>query len=41
MLGSLTAMIAFIFVLFFAPNVKILLLGEILCGMCFLFSLPY
>jgi SP family general alpha glucoside:H+ symporter-like MFS transporter len=32
MLGSLTAMIAFIFVLFFAPNVKILLLGEILCG---------
>lgn len=32
MLGSLTMMIAFIFVLFFSPNVQILLLGEILCG---------
>jgi len=32
MLGSLAAMIAFIFVLFFAPDVKILLVGQILCG---------
>ncbi|RSL81410.1 hypothetical protein CEP51_005871 [Fusarium floridanum] len=30
--GALVAMIAFIFVLFFAPNVKILVLGEVLCG---------
>lgn len=26
-------MICFVFVLFFAPNVKILVLGEVLCGM--------
>lgn len=32
-IGALVAMIAFIFVLFFAPNVKILVLGEVLCGM--------
>lgn len=32
-IGSLVAMIAFIFVLFFAPNVEILVLGEVLCGM--------
>ncbi|KAI8711337.1 hypothetical protein NCS52_01396500 [Fusarium sp. LHS14.1] len=31
-IGALVAMIAFIFVLFFAPNVKILVLGEVLCG---------
>lgn len=31
-IASLVLMIAFIFVLFFAPNVKILVLGEILCG---------
>ncbi|KAL6355286.1 hypothetical protein LRP88_10872 [Fusarium phalaenopsidis] len=30
-IGALVAMIAFIFVLFFAPNVKILVLGEVLC----------
>lgn len=29
---SLLLMIAFIFVLFFAPNVKVLVVGEILCG---------
>lgn len=29
---SLVLMIAFIFVLFFAPNVKVLVVGEILCG---------
>lgn len=32
-LGSLVLMILFIFVLFFAPNVKILVLGEVLCGL--------
>lgn len=32
MIASLLAMIAFIFVLFFAPNIKILVLGEVLCG---------
>lgn len=32
-LGSLVLMICFIFVLFFAPNVKILVLGEVLCGL--------
>lgn len=32
-LGFLTAMIAFVFVLFFAPNIQTLLAGEILCGM--------
>ncbi|KAM0425403.1 hypothetical protein ACHAPT_009460 [Fusarium lateritium] len=31
-IGALVAMIAFIFVLFFAPNIKILVLGEVLCG---------
>ncbi|RGP63228.1 mfs sp general alpha glucoside:h+ symporter [Fusarium longipes] len=31
--GALVLMIAFVFVLFFAPNVKILVLGEVLCGM--------
>lgn len=31
-IGALVLMIAFIFVLFFAPNVKILVLGEVLCG---------
>jgi MFS transporter, SP family, general alpha glucoside:H+ symporter len=31
-IGSLILMIAFIFVLFFAPNVQILVLGEVLCG---------
>ncbi|KAK0669805.1 general substrate transporter [Cercophora samala] len=30
--ASLVLMCAFIFVLFFAPNVKILVLGEVLCG---------
>ena len=32
-IGSLVLMIVFIFVLFFAPNVQILVLGEVLCGM--------
>ena len=32
-IGALVLMICFIFVLFFAPNVKILVLGEVLCGM--------
>ncbi|KAL0472557.1 MFS maltose permease [Neurospora intermedia] len=31
-IASLGLMIAFIFVLFFAPNVKVLVIGEILCG---------
>ncbi|KAJ4027835.1 hypothetical protein NW752_000080 [Fusarium irregulare] len=31
-IGALVLMIAFVFVLFFAPNVKILVLGEVLCG---------
>lgn len=31
-IGMLIAMICFIFVLFFAPNVKVLVVGEILCG---------
>lgn len=30
--GFLVAMIAFVFVLFFAPNVKVLVAGEVLCG---------
>ncbi|KAF4988861.1 hypothetical protein FGRMN_9503 [Fusarium graminum] len=30
--GALILMIAFVFVLFFAPNIKILILGEVLCG---------
>lgn len=31
-IGSLIMMICFIFVLFFAPNVQVLVVGEILCG---------
>ncbi|OHE97510.1 sugar porter family MFS transporter [Colletotrichum orchidophilum] len=31
-IGFLVLMIAFIFVLFFAPNVQVLVLGEVLCG---------
>ncbi|KAK1964399.1 alpha glucoside transporter [Colletotrichum sublineola] len=31
-MGFLMLMIAFIFVLFFAPNVQVLVLGEVLCG---------
>ena len=31
-IGSLVLMILFIFVLFFAPNVQVLVLGEVLCG---------
>ncbi|XXG95251.1 hypothetical protein Hte_001511 [Hypoxylon texense] len=31
-IGSLILMILFIFVLFFAPNIKVLVVGEILCG---------
>lgn len=31
--GSLVLMIMFIFVLVFAPNVKVLVVGEVLCGM--------
>ncbi|KAK4139894.1 general substrate transporter [Dichotomopilus funicola] len=31
-IGSLILMIGFIFVLFFAPNVQVLVVGEILCG---------
>lgn len=33
MIGSLMAMIAFIFILFFAPNVQTLVIGEVFCGM--------
>jgi hypothetical protein len=32
MIGSLLMMIGTIFILFFAPNVQVLLAGEILCG---------
>lgn len=32
MLGALTLITGLIFILFFAPNVKVLLVGEILCG---------
>ncbi|PGH03120.1 hypothetical protein AJ79_07447 [Helicocarpus griseus UAMH5409] len=32
MIGSLIAMIAFIFILFFAPNVQTLVIGEVFCG---------
>ncbi|KAF2464714.1 uncharacterized protein BDR25DRAFT_296280 [Lindgomyces ingoldianus] len=32
MIASLLAMIAFIFILFFAPNVHILVIGEVFCG---------
>ncbi|RYP80610.1 hypothetical protein DL770_006158 [Monosporascus sp. CRB-9-2] len=31
-IGNLVLMIAFIFVLFFAPNVQVLVMGEVLCG---------
>lgn len=31
-IGSLLLIIAFVFVLFFAPNVKVLVIGEVLCG---------
>jgi MFS transporter, SP family, general alpha glucoside:H+ symporter len=31
-IGFLCLMIAFIFVLFFAPNVQVLVVGEVLCG---------
>ncbi|KAK4243715.1 general substrate transporter [Corynascus novoguineensis] len=31
-IGSLILMICFIFVLFFAPNVQVLVVGEVLCG---------
>jgi SP family general alpha glucoside:H+ symporter-like MFS transporter len=31
-IGSLIMMICFIFVLFFAPNVQVLVVGEVLCG---------
>lgn len=34
-IGFLVAMIASVFVLFFAPNVKILVVGEVLCGTFF------
>jgi MFS transporter, SP family, general alpha glucoside:H+ symporter len=33
-IASLTLMICFVFVLFFAPDIKILVVGEILCGEC-------
>jgi SP family general alpha glucoside:H+ symporter-like MFS transporter len=39
-IGSLVLMILFVFVLFFAPNVKILVLGEVLCGKTSSFRLP-
>lgn len=39
-IGSLVLMIAFVFVLFFAPNVKVLVLGEVLCGMSSSFLFP-
>ncbi|KAH8880785.1 sugar transporter [Thozetella sp. PMI_491] len=32
-IGALVAMILFIFVLFFAPRIEVLLVGEILCGL--------
>ncbi|KAF2647261.1 sugar transporter [Lophiostoma macrostomum CBS 122681] len=32
MVGSLIAVTAFIFILFFAPNVKVLVIGEVFCG---------
>jgi hypothetical protein len=32
MIGSLLMMIGTIFILFFAPNIQVLLAGEILCG---------
>jgi SP family general alpha glucoside:H+ symporter-like MFS transporter len=35
-IGNLVLMILFVFVVFFAPNVQVLVAGEILCGMLFL-----
>lgn len=32
MIASLVSMIAFIFILFFAPNVETLVIGEVFCG---------
>ncbi|KAJ4857534.1 sugar transporter domain-containing protein [Trichoderma breve] len=32
-LGSLATMSAFVFIVFFAPNTKVLLVGELLCGL--------
>ena len=32
MISSLIAVTAFIFILFFAPNVKVLVVGEVFCG---------
>jgi MFS transporter, SP family, general alpha glucoside:H+ symporter len=32
MLFALSALVGLIFILFFAPNVQVLLVGEILCG---------
>lgn len=32
MIGALIAMTAFIFILFFAPNVQTLVIGEVFCG---------
>lgn len=33
-IGFLIMMIATVFALFFAPNIKILVFGEVLCGIC-------
>lgn len=38
--GFLILMIAFVFVLFFAPNIQVLVVGEVLCGKASLRSLP-
>jgi SP family general alpha glucoside:H+ symporter-like MFS transporter len=32
MFGALVAMTAFVFILFFAPNVQTLVIGEVFCG---------
>jgi SP family general alpha glucoside:H+ symporter-like MFS transporter len=32
MIGALIAMTGFIFILFFAPNVQTLVIGEVFCG---------
>jgi SP family general alpha glucoside:H+ symporter-like MFS transporter len=32
MIGALMSMTAFIFILFFAPNVQTLVIGEVFCG---------
>lgn len=32
MIGALIAVTCFIFILFFAPNVKVLVVGQVLCG---------